>query len=259
MPETIGQQLKKARLARNLTLVQAVEATHIRAYYLEAIDDDNFEALPSPVQARGFLRLYAYFLNFSLDELIEMLDIAHVLGKQVRALSLGERIQSVRFFDDRAFVVTFQQVDPLLALDFSDPKALSSALSSIAGSYSTYVFAVGLVAAAFLALVVISLGSSWAMVDTMAWEKRSFMWVYLLESLPAVAIPILYPEPLSLVLGLMVVFVFVLVGPGILLGLLGSDSRIMGRYTSDRRWGFAYWVCLATVVGFGFAALATAV
>ena len=32
-----------------------------------------------------------------------------------------------------------------------------------------------------------------------------------------------YPEPLSLVLGLMVVFVFVLVGPRVLTGLLGSN------------------------------------
>jgi len=71
MPESIGQQLKKARLARNLTLEQVVEATRIRAYYLEAIEDDNFEVLPSPVQARGFLRLYADFLDRSLDELIE--------------------------------------------------------------------------------------------------------------------------------------------------------------------------------------------
>jgi cytoskeletal protein RodZ len=71
MPESIGQQLKKARLARNLTIEEAVEATRIRAYYLEAIEDDNFEVLPSPVQARGFLRAYADYLGCSLDELIE--------------------------------------------------------------------------------------------------------------------------------------------------------------------------------------------
>jgi manganese transport protein len=144
------------------------------------------------------------------------------------------------------------------SLDFANPKALSLALSSIAGSYAPYVFAVGLVAAAFLALVVISLGSSWAVVDTMAWQKSSFLWVYLAESLPAVAIPILYPEPLSLVLGLMVVFVFVLVGPGILMGLLGSNSRIMGAYASSRYWKVAYWLSLAAVLSFGVAAVVTA-
>jgi cytoskeletal protein RodZ len=70
MPETIGQYLRQARLARQLTIGKAVEATHIRAIYLEAIEDDNFEALPSPVQARGFLRLYADFLECSLEDWI---------------------------------------------------------------------------------------------------------------------------------------------------------------------------------------------
>jgi Mn2+/Fe2+ NRAMP family transporter len=51
------------------------------------------------------------------------------------------------------------------SLDLTDPKTLSLALSSIAGPYAPYVFAVGLVAAAFIALVVISLGASWAIVE----------------------------------------------------------------------------------------------
>lgn len=141
------------------------------------------------------------------------------------------------------------------SLNFADPKALALALSSLAGAYAPYVFAVGLVAAAFLALVVISLGSSWAIVDTMGWKKESFLWVYVAESAPAVAIPILYPEPLSLVLGLMVVFVFVLVGPGVLMGLLGSDRRIMGEYVSGSGWKVAYWLSLAAVLAFGVVAV----
>jgi len=145
------------------------------------------------------------------------------------------------------------------SLNFADPKALSLALSSIAGAYAPYVFAVGLVAAAFLALVVISLGSSWAMVDTMGWKRENFLWIYVAESLPAVAIPILYPEPLSLVLSLMVVFVFVLVGPGILIGLLGSDNRIMGAHVSGRYWKVAYWLSLAAVLSLGLVAVVAAV
>ena len=145
------------------------------------------------------------------------------------------------------------------SLDFSDPKALSLALSSIAGPYAPAVFAVGLAAAAFLALVVISLGSSWAIVDTMGWKKENFLWVYLAESLPAVVIPILYAEPLSLVLGLMVIFVFVLIGPGVLMGLIGSDPRIMGGLASSGYWKLAYWLSLAAVVSFGVAAVVASI
>ena len=144
------------------------------------------------------------------------------------------------------------------SLNFEDPKALALALSSIAGAYAPYVFAVGLVAAAFLALVVISLGSSWAIVDTMGWKKESFLWVYMAESAPAVVIPILYPEPLSLVLDLMVVFVFVLVGPGVLMGLMSANRRIMGEHASGTGWSAAYWVSLAAVLAFGIVAVAAA-
>jgi cytoskeleton protein RodZ len=70
MAETIGKQLKRAREAKNLTIQKVVQATHIRAHYIEAIEADEFESLPSPIQARGFLRLYAEFLGHSLEESI---------------------------------------------------------------------------------------------------------------------------------------------------------------------------------------------
>ena len=143
-------------------------------------------------------------------------------------------------------------------LDFGDPGAISLGLSSIAGPYAPYVFAVGLVAAAFLALVVISLGSSWAVVDAMGWKKEKFLWVYLAESAPAVVVPILYPQPLALVLDLMVLFVFLLVGPGVLLGLIASDRRVMGDSASGRLSKAAYWGSLALVVGLGVVAVAAA-
>jgi cytoskeletal protein RodZ len=71
MPETIGQQLKQARERRSLTIQKVVEATRIRAHQIEAIEADDFESLPSPVQTRAFLRIYSEFLGLSLAELIE--------------------------------------------------------------------------------------------------------------------------------------------------------------------------------------------
>lgn len=70
MTETIGQQLKHAREAKNLSIEKVVLATRIRAYQIEAIEADDFESMPSPVQARAFLRLYAEFLGLSLDDII---------------------------------------------------------------------------------------------------------------------------------------------------------------------------------------------
>jgi cytoskeletal protein RodZ len=67
---TLGEELQQARLARKLTIKQVVLATRVRAHYLEAMEADDFSALPSAVQARGFLRLYAEFLGLDANRLI---------------------------------------------------------------------------------------------------------------------------------------------------------------------------------------------
>jgi len=145
------------------------------------------------------------------------------------------------------------------SLNFADPRTLSPALQSIAGGYAPYLFAVGLVAAAFLALVVISLASSWAVVETLGLQKTNFFWIYALESIPAVMVPVFLTSQLTLILNLMVAFVFVLLGPGVLMGLLASNRRIMGKYASSGRWKAAYWISLAAVLSFGVVAVVAAV
>ena len=67
---SIGTQLKQARLSRGLSIKQAVQATRIRDYYIEAMEADDFSAIPSAAQARGFLRSYADFLKLNADDLI---------------------------------------------------------------------------------------------------------------------------------------------------------------------------------------------
>jgi uncharacterized secreted protein with C-terminal beta-propeller domain len=41
---------------------------------------------------------------------------------ELRGLGIDERIQSVRWFDDLAVVVTFRQIDPLYTIDLTDPR-----------------------------------------------------------------------------------------------------------------------------------------
>ena len=132
---------------------------------------------------------------------------------------------------------------------------LASALSAVGGALLPYAFALGLVAAAFLALVVISLGSAWGVVEALGIPRKRVFWLYTLESIPAVAIPFLYPHPLTLVLDLMVLMVFILIPPGILVGMLASDPRVMGASASKGAWRVAYWVSLASVVACGLVAV----
>lgn len=76
MTETIGQRLKRAREYRHLTLEKAADATRIRLQYLQALEADDFSAMPSPVQARGFLRNYADYLGLDLEQMVEELRSA---------------------------------------------------------------------------------------------------------------------------------------------------------------------------------------
>ncbi len=71
MTITIGQRLKTAREDQRLTLEKVFEATRIRVQYLQALEDDDLSAMPSPVQARGYLRNYAEFLGFDVTRLLE--------------------------------------------------------------------------------------------------------------------------------------------------------------------------------------------
>lgn len=73
MSESVGEQLKKARLKQGLTIEEAAEATHIRSHYLQALEADDYKSMPSVAQGRGFLRLYANFLDLDARSLIEAL------------------------------------------------------------------------------------------------------------------------------------------------------------------------------------------
>ena len=58
----------------------------------------------------------------SVKVLREDEGILEVIG-EVTGLGKGERIYSIRYIDDLAYVVTYRQTDPLYAIDLSDPRA----------------------------------------------------------------------------------------------------------------------------------------
>lgn len=69
--QTIGQRLRTAREEKQLTLDKVFEATRIRVTYLRALELDDLSSMPSPVQARGYLRNYAEYLGLDLDQLLD--------------------------------------------------------------------------------------------------------------------------------------------------------------------------------------------
>ena len=66
--------MQYAREQTGVSLDDAAHETHIRAHYLQNLEDDHPELLHSSAQARGFLRLYAEFLGLSFPDLLALWD-----------------------------------------------------------------------------------------------------------------------------------------------------------------------------------------
>jgi len=69
--QVTGDLLRRERLRRRLTLAQVAQAIKIREQYLDAIENDSFDELPSPVATIGFIRNYARFLGFEPEPFIQ--------------------------------------------------------------------------------------------------------------------------------------------------------------------------------------------
>jgi len=143
-------------------------------------------------------------------------------------------------------------VDPL------SPRQLGSALHRVAGPYSPYIFGIGLLAASFLAYIVIALASSWGAVEALGLRGRSARdLVYALEPLPALIAVLLVPSGSAayVALELMALSPLVLAVPGVLLGLLAMDGDLMGDLALGGAYRRAYWATLFLLALSGVVAL----
>jgi len=153
---------------------------------------------------------------------------------------------------------------PIDGVDFLSASSLAQALAPLAGRYAVLLFGIGLASAGFLALVAISLASTWGVAEAFGWRSkigekfslaRRFYLVYLMETLPAALITLFFNDLVKLMLDLMVLFVFVLVAPAVLQGLVVSNRHLMGEHVLSRGWKLIYWLMLALVLLAGLMAV----
>jgi cytoskeleton protein RodZ len=67
----IGSILREARIRMGLNLKQVSEITKIRVKYLEALEEDDYGAIPGPTFIKAYLRTYASMLRLDADSLVE--------------------------------------------------------------------------------------------------------------------------------------------------------------------------------------------
>jgi cytoskeletal protein RodZ len=81
---SLGEQLRRARLERGVNLREVAEQTRITMRHLEAIEADDYKALPGGIFNKSFIKSYARHVGFP----------------EARALELYERTSRARGFQD---------------------------------------------------------------------------------------------------------------------------------------------------------------
>lgn len=85
----IGQKLRSQREVLGLSLDDVERHTHLRTFYLKALEAGDFDQLPSPVQGRGMLSNYAEFLGMNPEPLL--LRFADGLQARLKARQAAAR------------------------------------------------------------------------------------------------------------------------------------------------------------------------
>jgi cytoskeleton protein RodZ len=70
MPE-IGATLREARMRRKVDIVEVEAETKIRARYIRALEEEEFDLLPGPTYVKSFLRTYGEYLGLDAKLLVE--------------------------------------------------------------------------------------------------------------------------------------------------------------------------------------------
>jgi cytoskeleton protein RodZ len=70
MPD-IGETLREARMRRRIDMAEVESATKIRAKYLRALENEEWDLLPGPTYVKTFLRSYADYLELDSRRLVD--------------------------------------------------------------------------------------------------------------------------------------------------------------------------------------------
>jgi cytoskeletal protein RodZ len=73
---SFGEELRREREIRGISLKEIADATKISRRFLEAIERNDHKTLPAPVFTRGFVREYARYLGLSSEEMVNRYNFA---------------------------------------------------------------------------------------------------------------------------------------------------------------------------------------
>jgi cytoskeletal protein RodZ len=73
---SFGEELRREREIRGISLKEIADATKISKRFLEAIERNDHRTLPAPVFTRGFVREYARYLGLNSEDMVNRYNFA---------------------------------------------------------------------------------------------------------------------------------------------------------------------------------------
>jgi len=124
------------------------------------------------------------------------------------------------------------------------------------GRYAEPIMGVGFIFAGFLALVVVSLGSAWGVLEATGRSsgfnsKANFLAIYAFEAVPALIIVAVVTGYIQLMLNMMFIFPIVLIPSLYFLGRLVTKKEVMNGNQYKKHEEIAFWIAASIVVAGG--------
>lgn len=114
----IGNSLREARLRQGHELQHVELATKIRAKYLRALEEEQFEVLPAETYVKGFLRTYADYLGLDGQLYVDEYNSRFVVDSEEvsRPRRSPTRTRQQRRLESRALVLALLGIVAATAL-----------------------------------------------------------------------------------------------------------------------------------------------
>jgi cytoskeleton protein RodZ len=114
----VGNSLREARVRQGLEYSDVELATKIRAKYIQALEDDHFELLPSGTYIKGFLRSYAEFLGLDGQLYVDEYNSRYIADglEEAPRERRQPRIRQERAFERRIVLLALLGIAAVTAL-----------------------------------------------------------------------------------------------------------------------------------------------
>lgn len=112
--QTFGEKLKRARKRKGVDFIEAELGTKVRAKYLEALEREDFDLLPSDLYVKGFIAAYAEYLGLDGEKMIS----DYCQQKKIFKISDDQTFVSTKVIKEKSLVITPKLVVIALAVIF---------------------------------------------------------------------------------------------------------------------------------------------